>query len=76
VVAAPHIDLGGTRNTDAYQLYLAAHQHAQSGRAEGLGKSAALFGQAIEIAPAYALAYAGLAETYRRTLFSADAVPV
>jgi DNA-binding winged helix-turn-helix (wHTH) protein/TolB-like protein/tetratricopeptide (TPR) repeat protein len=67
--------VGGTRNADAYQLYLAARQHAQGIRAAGLAKSAALYNQAIEIDPGYALAYAGLVETYRRMLFGADLAP-
>ncbi len=68
--------LGGTHNADAYQLYLAARQHAQGLRNEGLRKSAQLYNQAIEIDPRYALAYAGLAETYRRMVFGADVAPI
>jgi DNA-binding winged helix-turn-helix (wHTH) protein/TolB-like protein/tetratricopeptide (TPR) repeat protein len=67
--------LGGTHNTDAYQLYLAAARHAQSMRADSLRKSIELYNQALEIDPGYALAWAGLAETYRRTLFGADGLP-
>ena len=66
---------GGTRDADAYQLYLAARQQAQGIRAAGLRKSAALYNQAIEVDPRYALAYAGLVETYRRMLFGADVAP-
>ncbi|MEO8807720.1 MAG: tetratricopeptide repeat protein [Burkholderiaceae bacterium] len=71
----PASNLGGTRNTDAYQLYLAASRHAQSRRADGVRKSISLFNQALSIDPAYALAYVGLAEALRETLLSADAVP-
>jgi DNA-binding winged helix-turn-helix (wHTH) protein/TolB-like protein/tetratricopeptide (TPR) repeat protein len=71
----PQSGLGGTRNTDAYQLYLAAARHAQDMRADGLRKSIDLYKQALELDPGYALAWVGLAETYRRTLFGADAVP-
>ncbi|MEO8525362.1 MAG: winged helix-turn-helix domain-containing protein [Caldimonas sp.] len=71
----PSNGVGGTRNADAYQLYLAARLHAQGIRATGLLKSAALYNQAIEIDPRYALAYAGLVETYRRMLFGADVAP-
>jgi TolB-like protein/DNA-binding winged helix-turn-helix (wHTH) protein/tetratricopeptide (TPR) repeat protein len=67
--------LGGTRNTDAYQLYLAAGRHAQDMRADGLRKSIAMYNQALQIDPGYALAWVGLAETYRRSLFGADAAP-
>lgn len=68
--------LGGTRNPDAYQLYLAARQHAQRLRAAGLRKSVELYNKAIEADPGYALAHAGLAETYRRMAFGADAAPL
>jgi len=85
-VLAPRLDLrsgapapkndGGSRNADAYQLYLAARQHAQSLRAPGLRKSIELYNQAIEIDAAYALAYAGLVESYRRMIFGADMPPI
>ena len=68
-------EIGGTRNTDAYQLYLAASRHAQQMRAEGLRKSIELYHQALAIDPGYALAWVGLAETHRRMLFGADALP-
>ena len=68
-------DLGGTRSTEAYQLYLAANHHAQSLRADGLRKSRELLNQALTVDPAYALAWVALAEVHRRRLFSADAVP-
>ena len=71
----PVSGLGGTRNTDAYQLYLAASRYAQDMRADGLRKSMALFRQALDIDPGYALAWVGLAETHRRTLFGTDARP-
>jgi len=67
--------LGGTHNTDAYQLYLAAARHAQNMRGDSLRKSIELYKQALQIDPAYALAWVGLAETYRRTLFGADGLP-
>jgi DNA-binding winged helix-turn-helix (wHTH) protein/TolB-like protein/Flp pilus assembly protein TadD len=67
--------LGGTRNTDAYQLYLAAGRYAQDMRADSLRKSTALYRQALDIDPGYALAWVGLAETHRRTLFGTDAKP-
>ena len=71
----PPTALGGTRNTDAYQLYLAAARHAQGMQADGLRRSIALYHQALEIDPGYALAWAGLAETHRRGLFGADTRP-
>jgi TolB-like protein/Flp pilus assembly protein TadD len=71
----PLTEIGGTRNTDAYQLYLAASRHAQQMRGEGLRKSIDLYHQALDIDPGYALAWVGLAETHRRTLFGADGLP-
>jgi DNA-binding winged helix-turn-helix (wHTH) protein/Tfp pilus assembly protein PilF len=68
-------DAGGSRNADAYQLYLAARLHAQGIRADGLRKSVELYHKALAIDPAYAMAYAGLGETYRRMLFGADRAP-
>jgi len=72
---APLKGIGGTRNTDAYQLYLAAGRLAQDMRADGLRKSLALYNQALAIDPGFALAWVGLAEAHRRTLFGADGVP-
>ena len=74
-VSTPITDVGGTRSIDAYQLYLAASQHAQGLRADGLRKSLELLNQALTVDPAYALAWVKLAEVHRRRLFSADAVP-
>jgi len=71
----PRSHVGGTRNTDAYQLYLAATRHFQTRRGDGLRKSIALFNQALTADPAYALAYVGLAEALRETLLAADARP-
>jgi len=71
----PVLELGGTRQTDAYQLYLAANRYAQDMRADGLRKSMTLYRQALDVDPGYALAWVGLAETHRRTLFGTDARP-
>jgi DNA-binding winged helix-turn-helix (wHTH) protein/TolB-like protein/tetratricopeptide (TPR) repeat protein len=65
----------GTHNPDAYQLYLAARSQAQSLRSSGLKRSIEFYRKAIELDPNYALAYAGLAETYRRLPFGADTPP-
>ncbi len=86
-VLAPHLGAGdgaqlplkatgGTRDADAYQLYLVARQHAQGIRSAGLRKSVELYNKAIEIDPGYALAYAGLVESYRRMIFGADTAPI
>jgi TolB-like protein/tetratricopeptide (TPR) repeat protein len=65
----------GTMNPDAYQLYLAARSQAQTLRPSGLRRSVVFYRKAIELDPAYALAWAGLAETYRRLPFGADMPP-
>ncbi|MGQ3050498.1 MAG: winged helix-turn-helix domain-containing protein [Roseateles sp.] len=69
----PGKPLGGTRNTDAYEFYLAATRHAQARRGDSLRKSIALFRQALDADPGYALAHVGLAEALRETLLAADA---
>jgi len=54
----------GTTNPEAYRLYLEA-RHLWYGRTpDGLKKSIDLFQQAIAADPNYALAYAGLGDTY------------
>ncbi|HEY6355859.1 MAG TPA: winged helix-turn-helix domain-containing protein, partial [Burkholderiaceae bacterium] len=68
-------DAGGTRNAEAYQLYLAAGRLIQEPRADGLRKSLAMYNRALAIDPDYALAWAGLAEAHRRRLFGADDAP-
>ena len=76
-VLAPRLgvvgDAGGSRDADAYQLYLAATQQARGIRADGLRTSVSLYRKALAIDPAYALACTGMAESYRRMLFGADA---
>jgi serine/threonine protein kinase/TolB-like protein/tetratricopeptide (TPR) repeat protein len=54
----------GTKNPEAYRLYLEGRQLWYGRTAEGLKKSIDLFQQAISADPNYALAYAGLGETY------------
>ncbi len=66
---------GGTRNVDAYQLYLTARQQAQGIKTAGLVKSIELYRQAIALDSAYALAYSGMGESYRRMIFGADGEP-
>lgn len=68
-------DAGGTRNTDAYELYLAASRQLQMRRANSTRKGIELLNQALTFDPNYALAYVGLAEAYRETLLNSDAVP-
>jgi serine/threonine protein kinase/tetratricopeptide (TPR) repeat protein len=54
----------GTRDAEAYQLYLKGRYHASKSTAEGLKKGVEYFQQAIEKDPGDALAYAGLADCY------------
>ena len=54
----------GTTNPEAYRLYLEGRQQWYGRTPEGLKKSIVLFQQAIAADPSYALAYAGLADTY------------
>jgi serine/threonine protein kinase/Tfp pilus assembly protein PilF len=54
----------GTSNPEAYRLYLEARQLWYGRTPSGLRKSIDLFHQAIAADPNYALAYAGLADTY------------
>jgi TolB-like protein/Tfp pilus assembly protein PilF len=53
-----------TENSDAYELYLKGRYHWNKRTAEGLEKSIQCLNQAIDIDPGYALAYAGLADSY------------
>ena len=54
----------GTRDVEAYQLYLKGRYHANKSTADGLKKGIAYFQQAIEKDPSDALAYAGLSDAY------------
>jgi eukaryotic-like serine/threonine-protein kinase len=54
----------GTTNPEAYRLYLEGRQAWYGRTPEGLRRSINLFQQAIAADPNYALAYAGLADTY------------
>ncbi len=59
-----HLNRGNTSNPEAYRFYLEGRQAWYGRTAEGLKKSIHLFQQAIAADPNYALAYAGLADTY------------
>ena len=54
----------GTTNSEAYRLYLEARQLWHSRTPDGLKRSIDLFEQAISADPNYAMAYAGLANSY------------
>src|SRR4030095_6931716 len=53
-----------TANSEAYQLYLRGRYYWNKRTPEGLKKALDYFNQAIALDPNYALAYAGLADTY------------
>ena len=53
-----------TQEPEAYQLYLKGRYCAEKRTKEGLQKGVEYFHQAIERDPSYALAYAGLADSY------------
>jgi eukaryotic-like serine/threonine-protein kinase len=53
-----------TDNAEAYQLYLRGRYFWNKRTAEGVKQGLAYFQQAIEKDPAYALAYAGVADSY------------
>jgi eukaryotic-like serine/threonine-protein kinase len=53
-----------TENREAYHAYIRGRYVASKYTAEGMKKAIEYFRQAIEIDPAFALAYAGLAMTY------------
>ncbi|MCI0559586.1 MAG: tetratricopeptide repeat protein, partial [Nitrososphaera sp.] len=53
-----------TENTAAYQLYLKGRHFWNKGGSENLKRAIDYFEQALEHDPAYALAYAGLADCY------------
>jgi serine/threonine protein kinase/tetratricopeptide (TPR) repeat protein len=59
-----HLGSAGTTNPEAYRLYLEGRQLWYGRTPAGLTKSIDLFQQAIAADPNYALAYAGLADTY------------
>jgi len=64
-----------TENLDAYNLYLRGRWFWNKRTDEGLGKAIECFERAIEIAPDYALAYAGMADAYNDFLNYSIAPP-
>ena len=54
----------GTKNAEAYQLYLEGRQQLYRRSPEGIRKSIELFQRAISADPNYALAYTGLSQAY------------
>jgi TolB-like protein/Tfp pilus assembly protein PilF len=58
-----------TANAEAYQLYLKGRYHWNKRNPEGYRKALEYFQQAIDKDPSYALAYAGVADTYAQLSF-------
>ncbi|MFL6215954.1 MAG: protein kinase domain-containing protein [Blastocatellia bacterium] len=65
-----------TANAEAYQAYLRGRFYWNKRTEEGLKKGIEYFNQAIALDPAYALAYAGLADCYAMLTEYASAPPV
>jgi serine/threonine-protein kinase len=61
-----------TENTEAYQLYLIGRNHLNGRTEERITKSIDYFEKAIQIDANYALAYAGLADSYILLAFYSD----
>ena len=59
----------GTKNLEAYQLYLKGRFHWNKRTPEAMKKAIECFQQAIKEDPAYALAYTGLADNYNLASF-------
>ncbi len=59
-----------TANSRAYQLYLHGRYYWNKRTAEGGAKAIEYFQQAIDLDPAYALAYSGLSDAYSITFFN------
>ena len=55
-----------TQNQQAYETFLKAHFFMNSATREDIDRSIGLFRQAIELDPRYAMAYAGLSDSYMR----------
>jgi TolB-like protein/Flp pilus assembly protein TadD len=60
------VNSSSTENAEAYKAYLKGRYHWSKFDLNSSKKAADYFGQAIEIDPTYALAYAGLADAYYR----------
>lgn len=65
-----------TQDTEAYQLYLKGRFYWNERTGEGLRKGIGYFQQAIEKDPDFALAYAGLADSYAVLAFYNVAPPI
>lgn len=64
-----------TENIEAYQLYLTGRSHIEKTTRSEIVKGIAFLQRAIELDPNYALAYAAMADAYRRLPISSDVRP-
>ena len=64
-----------TENVEAYRLFVKGWYHLGKLTPLAIGKGIELFQQAIDLDPSYALAYAGLADAYRRLPITSDVPP-
>ena len=64
-----------TDNAEAYQLYLRGRYHWNKRDAEEMKKGVGYFNQAVALDPSFALAYAGLADSYALLPFYAGTEP-
>jgi DNA-binding winged helix-turn-helix (wHTH) protein/Tfp pilus assembly protein PilF len=64
-----------TENIDAYHSYLKGRYHIGKVTRPTIIKGIEFFQQAIDIDPTFALAYAGIAEAYRRLPITSDMAP-
>jgi serine/threonine protein kinase/tetratricopeptide (TPR) repeat protein len=61
-------------NPQAYDAYLRGHYHLEQATTDGRRRALEYFGQAIQLDPDYARAYAALAETHAQAMMLAGAV--
>ncbi|HZE68764.1 MAG TPA: protein kinase [Pyrinomonadaceae bacterium] len=66
---------GYTTNPEAYQLYLKGHYHFARLTAPELQTAISYYQKAIDLDPGYAVAYAGLANSYRALTLSGEMPP-
>jgi TolB-like protein len=70
---ATKIELGGTRNSAAFDAYLHATRATDAGGGENYLIAAAAFTEAIHLDPNYALAFAG--RSFAQSLYAAQSAP-
>ena len=64
-----------TRNPDAYNLYLRGRHYYDQMTAATVARALDCFQRATELDPTYALAWAGITDTYSSRLFNSDTRP-